>query len=134
MKPESRSNIYAVMGIASLLLGGYALRQALRYIGMTSDSVGASIFALAGVSLLVVAIVHFYMATGYRFGQLEAVTGSLNCATLMNRSGVIAEGVRIRFLGKPDEDNLSTAPNSRYVFFVSGWRPWVCPVSGFLRE
>jgi len=132
MKPESRSNIYALMGLASILLGAYALRQTLTYLGMTGDSVGASVFGLAGISLLIVAGAHFYMAWGYRFGSIEAVTGSLRSATLIARSGVVAKAVKIRFLRKPDADNLNTTPDSRYVFFVSNWRPWVCKESRFL--
>lgn len=134
MKPETRSNTYALMGLASTLLGGYALRQAMTYVGMTDDSVGAGVFGLAGISLLAAGVAHFYMAAGYRLGRLEAVTGNLSSATLKAKSGVVAEAVRIRFLRKPDADNASAEPAERYVFFVSEWKPWVCPESGFLRE
>jgi hypothetical protein len=87
MRLEYRSNIYAFMGLASILLGSYALERAVAYFGMTGDSVGGAAFGFAGVSLLVVAVAHFCMAAGYRFGRLEAVEGSLDSATLRTRSG-----------------------------------------------
>jgi hypothetical protein len=134
MNPKCSSNIYAVFGLASLLLGAYTIQKTLEYSVTTGDMVGAGVFGLAGVILMVVSVVHFYMAIGYKFGQLERVTGSLQSATLKSEKSVIAEAVKIRFLRKPDADNLNATPENRYVFFISGWRPWVCPESGFLKE
>lgn len=134
MRPEYRSNIYAFMGLASILLGSYALERATAYFGMTGDSVGGAAFGFAGFGLLVVAVAHFYMAAGYRFGSLEAVEGSLDSATLRTKSGVVAKAVRIRILRKPDASDPNSTPSNRYVFFISDWRPWVCPKSMFLKD
>lgn len=134
MKPESRSNAYALMGIAALVLGGYAFRQTIRYVGISGDTLGAGLFGLAGIGLVTVAVAHIYMAAGYRFGRLESVTGSLNTATLRTRSGVVAESVRIRLLRKPDAGNSGSKTNHHFVFFIGNCRPWVCPESSFLKE
>jgi hypothetical protein len=134
MRSKYRSNIYAFMGLVSTLLGGYALERATAYFAMTGDSVGGAAFGAAGIGLLIVAVAHFYMAAGYRFGLLEAVEGSLDRATLRTKSGVVAEAVRIRFLRKPDARDSNSSPSNRYVFFISDWRPWVCPESGFLTD
>ncbi len=122
------------MGLAATVLGGYAVRQSMLYVSLTGDLFGGGVFGLAGVGLWVVAVAHFYMAAGYRFGRVEFVTGSLSSATLRTKSKVIAEGVSINFLRKPDADDLNATPDNRYVFFISGWRPWVCPESGFLMD
>ena len=133
MKPESRSNIYAIFGFGSLSAAAYAFRKTFEYLGLTGGTVGTLAFGLAGVILMIVAVAHFYMASAYRFGQLEAVTGNFQSATLEAKSGVIAKAIEIRFVRKPDADDLSTTPESRYVFFIGGWRPWVCLESGFLK-
>jgi hypothetical protein len=134
MKPESRSTVYALMGVGSIVLGGYTLRQAVTCLRMSGDSFGAALLGLAGIGLVLVAAAHLYMAAGYRFGRLDAVTGSGSTATLWTRSGMVANGVRISLVRKPDADNLSAKSVNRYVFFVGDWKPWVCPESEFLRE
>ncbi|WP_175820983.1 hypothetical protein [Burkholderia sp. BCC0419] len=134
MKPELRANAYAIMGLASTLLGSYALERAITYFGITGDSVGGVAFGGAGICLFVVAVAHFYMAIGYRFGRLEAVEGSLESATLKARAGVVAKAVKICFLRRPDAKKSISEHGARYIFFIGNGRPWVCPESRFLRD
>ncbi|MDN7699575.1 hypothetical protein R0290_10660 [Burkholderia semiarida] len=134
MRPESRANAYAIMGLGSTLLGSYALERAIAYFGITGDSVGGIAFGGAGICLFVVAVAHFYMAIGYRFGRLEAVEGSPESATLKAEVGVVAKAVKIRFLRRPDARNSISEQGTRYIFFIGNGRPWVCPESRFLMD
>ncbi|WP_175241132.1 MULTISPECIES: hypothetical protein [Burkholderia cepacia complex] len=134
MRPESRANAYAIMGLGSILLGSYALERAIVYFGITGDSVGGIAFGGAGICLFVIAVAHSYMAIGYRFGRLEAVEGSLESATLKAGAGVVAKAVKIRFLRRPDAKNSISEQGTRFIFFIGNGRPWVCPESRFLMD
>ena len=132
MRAKTRSYINLLVGVASIGLALYSARQTVQYWAMTADAGGTAIFAIAPAILLAVAVVYFYVAAAYGPGLLDEVTGRLDCAMLKQGSRVMATGVRVRFIRRPDEARSTLAPEHRYVLFIGEGRPWACKQSRFL--
>ena len=131
MKAESHWKIFAALGAGAFAFSLYAFWKTLLYFNTSEDTTGVAILGCAALSLLLVAGLHWYMAAGFKFGQLDLVTGTLAAATLHQGSRVVMATTKVQFVRKLDADNLSLTPNDRYVFVICAYRPWVCKEAQF---
>jgi hypothetical protein len=119
------------LGAGAFVLALYATWKTLLYFKTSSDTTGTAIFACVALCLLFVAGLHWYMAAGFKAGQLDLATGSMAAATLKKGNRVVIDSQRVQFVRRLDADDSSLTANDRYVFFVCANRPWVCRESQF---
>jgi hypothetical protein len=134
MMLKSRWKWYAGFGVGSFVFGAYLARRTLLYLWATGDPRGAIIFGLSSLGLFVVGVLHLYMAAGIRFGRVDAVTGTREAATLRRGGQIVAEACQIRLVRDLYYDDPSVEPANRYLFFICGYRPWVCAQASFLAS
>lgn len=131
MKAELRGQLFAVLGIGAFALSLYLFWKAALYFKTSNDTTGVAVLGCAALSLLVVAGLHWYMAAGFKFGQVDLVTGTVTAATLQQGHRAVAARAKIQFVRKLDADNASLTAEERYVFFICAYRPWVCKEARF---
>lgn len=131
MSPETRWKVFAGLGGGAFALALYAIWKTWLYFEASSDTTGAAIFACVALCLLLVAGVHWYMAAGFKVGQLDLAIGSIAAATLKQGNRVVIDSKRVQFVRRLDTDDASLTANERYVFFICANRPWVCKESQF---
>ncbi|WP_124450005.1 hypothetical protein [Paucibacter sp. KBW04] len=131
MNPDTRWKVFAGLGTGAFTFALYAIWKTLLYFKTSSDTTGAAIFGCVAVCLLLVAGLHWYMAVGFKVGQLDLATGSMAAATLQKGNRVVIDSQKVQFVRRLDTDDSSLAANDRYVFFICANRPWVCKESQF---
>lgn len=87
----------------------------------------ASVFVLC-----VIALVSFYVAYGFKVGRLDAVTGSMASAVLIQDGKPVLQGYPIRFKRIYNWEDRSIPDEEREFLFTCHWRPWVCKTRTFL--
>ncbi|MGJ9419817.1 hypothetical protein ACHAC9_19000 [Massilia sp. CMS3.1] len=133
LKPKIAANVHLVAGAALVMTVGWFSYHAIKYLIASTDLAGTVFIGLGIVGVFGAAVINFCMAAAYR-SRLVSVAGSLDCATLNGRSGVIAEGAKISFVRIPDSDNEDLTPSDRTVLFLSRGKAWSCSEAKFLVE
>ena len=131
MNPDLRWKMFAALGCGAFVMCLYAVWKTWLYFDISGDTTGTTIFGSVALCLLLVAGLHWYMAAGFKIGQIDLVTGSLTEATLQRGDRVIMATARIQFVRNLDADNLNLTRHEKYVFFVCAYRPWVCKEAQF---
>lgn len=131
MSAKVRWKVLAVFGAGAFALALYSMWKALAHHRTSGDVLGTVIFGCAALGLLLTAGLHWYMAAAFRFGEVDLVTGSLSAATLRRGNRVVLSETTVQFVRRLEADDVSVAPNDRYVFFISAYRPWVCREAQF---
>lgn len=72
---------------------------------------------------------HFYAAIAFCYGHVDRVVGSKSSATLLKGETVVRSGAKIRAVKELLHDSGS---DISLVFFIVGFRPWVCAKDSFL--
>ena len=84
------------------------------------------------VSFILIAssIVNIYTGIAFTSGYLDKVIGTKTSATLFQNGVAVFSGrlraVKVLFNDDSEEIDL--------VFFMTGFRPWICPKENFLNE
>jgi hypothetical protein len=92
------------------------------------------LFGLTAVLMLVAGVANLFAVWALSFGRLSSVLGSVDSPILVDASGVRRRASRIRVKKNLDEGQSRLPDNEQVVLFISGWRPWSCPASNFLKR
>jgi hypothetical protein len=132
MSDKARCYIYLLMGLGSLAIAFYAFFLTLS-LTATSEHYSSSFLlcSIMGVGFILVGAVNFYTAYAFEFGKVDEVVGSRESAVFIRSGRNVREGARIQLTRVMGADDLSLTDDQRRVLFISGWRPWVCPLSRF---
>lgn len=115
------------IGIASAL---WLLRAALVLNHSQSSATGVIAFLVGASCMFVIGAIHLYVSHGLLFGMVVEVSGSCKAPVVTKSEGLKSVFPPIVFFKKIYFEE-SQASSAKYLLFISGWRPWICPVEKF---
>ena len=124
-----------LLGVAGIALFLYSAEKTF-FLQQSGNATNGQIvlFGLAAVLMLVAGVANLFAAWALSFGRLSSVLGSVDSPVLIDASGVRRQASRIRIKKNLDEGQSHFPENEQVVLFISGWRPWSCPASNFLKH